>query len=402
LLLSLTSDDTMADSDSDEFDLDFIGGAIKNTHSQIQDFRVKNWRKKDDTTPKKAASFDSPDVTPLKRPLAASTKHNLSIDDSPQISPRKTTKKQDFADDSLDEGKSSSKGRRGRGKKNAERVGSTSSASSAGKKATRRSNRSSSSSNSKKKTEEETEEEKQARLTKEALAKLDDACARAARLDDLDSSVWSDCEVVDVTTPSGSKGKRLSVDDLVVVKIRWKYGTIIRTEINKTNKLGVLFDRFCSQVKADPNEVVFSVEGRDLKRTDTVESATLTVTTFVDASERDTNVVGENEDLPDVGDETVELKVQSSDRKRVERVRIRHNDKFEVLMLKYAEVVGIKLEALRFIFDGEVLNRFDTPEDLDLEGGECIDAHVIKPTATQPAKGARRGRKNLVKPLPAF
>ena len=192
---------------------------------------MKNWRKKDDTTPKKAA-FDSPDVTPLKRPLTASTKHNLSIDDSPQISPRKTTKKQDVANDSLDERKSSSKGSRGRGKKNTERVGSTSSAGSAGKKPTRRSNRSSSS-NSKKKTEE-TEEEKQARLTKEALAKLDDACARAARLDDLDSSVWSDCEVVDVTTPSaGAKGKRLSVDDLLVVKIRWKYGNIVRTEINK-------------------------------------------------------------------------------------------------------------------------------------------------------------------------
>ena len=55
----------------------------------------------------------------------------------------------------------------------------------------------------------------------------------------------------------------------------------------------------------------------------------------------------------------------------------------------------------RFVFDGEALNRFDTPEDLDLEGGECIDAHIINQDK-QPTKNSRRGRKKLVEPLPAF
>ena len=122
----------------------------------------------------------------------------------------------------------------------------------------------------------------------------------------------------------------------------------------QNDKFGVLFDRFCNQVKADPNDISFSLDGRDLKRTDSVESAGLTITSFIDASQRlptgegGGNEVGEQ--LPDLEEDLIELKVQSSDRKLVEMIKIRPNDRFEVLMQKYAEAIGAKFDSIRYIF----------------------------------------------------
>lgn len=44
-------------------------------------------------------------------------------------------------------------------------------------------------------------------------------------------------------------------------------------------------------------------------------------------------------------------------------------------MHKYAEEKQLKLDKLRFMFDGEQLNPNSTPSSLELEGGECIDVY---------------------------
>ena len=48
-------------------------------------------------------------------------------------------------------------------------------------------------------------------------------------------------------------------------------------------------------------------------------------------------------------------------------------EKFSVVMKQYAEQQGLPLKTLKFVFDGEVVSPNETPEDLDLEGDECID-----------------------------
>ena len=48
-------------------------------------------------------------------------------------------------------------------------------------------------------------------------------------------------------------------------------------------------------------------------------------------------------------------------------------EKFSVVMKEYAERRGVTLQGLKFVFDGEIVNPNETPDDLDLEGEECID-----------------------------
>ena len=72
----------------------------------------------------------------------------------------------------------------------------------------------------------------------------------------------------------------------------------------------------------------------------------------------------------------LQFKVQTQNRSSSINVSIRKEDPMRVLMEKYAEQSKIELSRLSFQFDGEALQPDDTPIDLDLDGGECIDVYI--------------------------
>ena len=47
----------------------------------------------------------------------------------------------------------------------------------------------------------------------------------------------------------------------------------------------------------------------------------------------------------------------------------------KLLMDSYARIKNLKLSSLVFEFDGDLLNAMETPQTLELEGGECIDVY---------------------------
>ena len=49
------------------------------------------------------------------------------------------------------------------------------------------------------------------------------------------------------------------------------------------------------------------------------------------------------------------------------------NDIFEKLMRQYAEKMNLEMEKLTFYFDGDKLKSLSTPEDVDMDDGDCID-----------------------------
>lgn len=83
-------------------------------------------------------------------------------------------------------------------------------------------------------------------------------------------------------------------------------------------------------------------------------------------------------------------------------------------MKKYSELRTIPLNQLIFEFDGERIQGTETPEDLDMESGNCIDVKVIVPdpktravpepktkTAPEPeTKISRRLRRNATRRSP--
>lgn len=78
-----------------------------------------------------------------------------------------------------------------------------------------------------------------------------------------------------------------------------------------------------------------------------------------------------------IDDDKIELKMQLKGRRDRLTVRMGPQDTFKLAMLKLAEQISQPVEKLRFHFDGDVVLNTQTPEDLDLEGGEMFDVEIL-------------------------
>ena len=74
----------------------------------------------------------------------------------------------------------------------------------------------------------------------------------------------------------------------------------------------------------------------------------------------------------------IELKLQTKDRRsQPVLITIFPNEQMKVGMDKYVLKSGVNKEKVKFFFDGEELDENQTAEELELEGGECIDVHIV-------------------------
>jgi len=72
----------------------------------------------------------------------------------------------------------------------------------------------------------------------------------------------------------------------------------------------------------------------------------------------------------------IELKVSLKDKREKLSIVIFRNEPLKVFMEKTSDKLSVPLSKLRFEFDGEALDTSETPESMDLEGGECIEVFV--------------------------
>ena len=87
----------------------------------------------------------------------------------------------------------------------------------------------------------------------------------------------------------------------------------------------------------------------------------------------------------------IEVKIQCDKRKLAQKMIIKPNSPFVIMMVAYAEKIGVgwaKLDSIKFVFNGTVLDGLETPKDFGFKGGECIDAHisVVIPKTRQGSK----------------
>lgn len=80
----------------------------------------------------------------------------------------------------------------------------------------------------------------------------------------------------------------------------------------------------------------------------------------------------ESQVAPD-DDNNITLKFQCSQMRGSLLLPINKFERMAAVMRTYAEKKGEPINKFRFMFDGEKLDPEETPNTLDLEGGECID-----------------------------
>lgn len=73
----------------------------------------------------------------------------------------------------------------------------------------------------------------------------------------------------------------------------------------------------------------------------------------------------------------VELKVLLQN-KRPLMLTVKMNQPMKVIVAKCATQLECSEEDVVLFIDGEKIDLEETPEDLDLQSGECVDAHIKK------------------------
>ncbi len=72
----------------------------------------------------------------------------------------------------------------------------------------------------------------------------------------------------------------------------------------------------------------------------------------------------------------IRLKLQSTEKSGCVTLEINKHSPLKELRAQYAIKMNLNVSQVKFKFDGEILDLDETPVDLELEGGECIDVLV--------------------------
>ena len=134
-----------------------------------------------------------------------------------------------------------------------------------------------------------------------------------------------------------------------------------RLPAKTSDRFSVLFDQFAAQIgEPNPASIDFKLDGRTLKRSDFIRDAKLDKTKILEA--RKTFSV-----------QTIDVKLQTKDRRKVQTLKVVPTEKLGKLMQEYARIVQLDIHKIKFYFDGEILSPDTTSEDVDMDDGDCID-----------------------------
>ncbi|KAM7362062.1 DNA repair protein Rad60 [Cochliomyia hominivorax] len=162
------------------------------------------------------------------------------------------------------------------------------------------------------------------------------------------------------------------------IKVNWK-GKPEAFKLRKYQKFAIIFKQLADRENITENNIVFNLNDRIIMADDTPDSINYKIFQFIDGrvlSNRFTSpgAVAANAKKRDAN--KITLKIQSDKWKRPLQIDLMKTDKFRILYIKCAEELKLSLDHLKLSFDGELLELNDTPQDLDMEGGEAIDLRI--------------------------
>lgn len=174
-----------------------------------------------------------------------------------------------------------------------------------------------------------------------------------------------------------------SLDDNeeISVKVFWKSSEYVKFIIRKFQKLSQIFDFFSERERIKKEQLFFTLGDRVLRPDDTPDSIDYSICKFIEGGivhygvthlqhlthlyERPTEPSG------------IQLKFQCQQRKKPFITNVNTDQKLYLAMVKCAEDLEVLYSQVKFYFDGDLVDPSATPNQLELEGGECIDVRIL-------------------------
>ncbi|XP_023930847.1 NFATC2-interacting protein [Lingula anatina] len=175
-------------------------------------------------------------------------------------------------------------------------------------------------------------------------------------------------ESVDLVMESPSENRTM------MVKVRSTAG-VQRFPLKPNDTFEEIFKKMAEQEGVSVDRV-FMVHKDDIEVQpyDTPKSIKLHIADILDFHVRQSGQLEESVSEEVLDGSCIKVKVQGKDRHSVLVITIRKTNPLENLMREYASKMELEWTSLKFQFDGEDIDPKATPEDLDMEDDDCIDA----------------------------
>ncbi|XP_013136618.1 PREDICTED: uncharacterized protein CG4449 [Papilio polytes] len=169
----------------------------------------------------------------------------------------------------------------------------------------------------------------------------------------------------------------LDENEELSVKVYWRSSDYYPFKIRKFQKLTPIFKYFAEKENVSENNLLFMYNDKILKASDTPDSINYSIAKFIDGGVVNRDVTKLVNDKTTDNFKGIQIKFQCQNTKKPLEVSVQPSDKLSLAMIKCAEHLEMPLNKLKFVFDGDSVTGTMTPEELDLEGGECIDVKII-------------------------
>ncbi|CAB3236326.1 unnamed protein product [Arctia plantaginis] len=180
----------------------------------------------------------------------------------------------------------------------------------------------------------------------------------------------NEVEIVDDEDPLANDNEEMSV------KVYWQSLEVVRFKIRKYQKLKPIFKYFSERENVVLDKLLFMYNDRIVKIDDTPDAIDYSIAKFIDGGIVERNVTGLIKETSEELQDGLRIKFQCQHLKKPFETTIRPDDTFGLAMMKCAEHLETPLNRLKFFFDGDLISSKTTAEELDLEGGECIDVKI--------------------------
>ncbi|XP_047523825.1 uncharacterized protein LOC125062172 isoform X1 [Pieris napi] len=174
----------------------------------------------------------------------------------------------------------------------------------------------------------------------------------------------------------------LDENEELSVKVYWRSSEVVRFTIRKFQKILQIFEFFAEKENVTRDRLLFLYNDRILKPHYTPDKINYKITKFIEgglipsAPILDDSIISHGFSHEELGN-GLKLKFQCQNIKKPLVLYVQKEEKLLQAMVKCAEHFEKPLNALKFVFDGDAISGSMTPDELDLEGDECIDVKFV-------------------------
>ncbi|XP_075988516.1 DNA repair protein Rad60 [Anticarsia gemmatalis] len=180
-----------------------------------------------------------------------------------------------------------------------------------------------------------------------------------------------DIQIIDdEEDPLATENEELSV------KVYWQNSEVVRFKLRKFQKLSPIFKYFSEKESVGNDKLLFMYNDKILNVDDTPDSINYSIAKFIDGGIVSRDITGLVKQSSRELKDGIKIKFQCQNVKKPFETTIRLQDKLALAMMKCSEHLETPIERLKFYFDGDLVSSKSTPQELDLEGGECIDVKI--------------------------